>query len=75
MLERRLRQQCRRIVGSGQRSAGSKINALVERVRSGAVLVLVGSTSKMGAGINVQKRLAVSHHLDVPLKPADVKQR
>jgi hypothetical protein len=39
------------------------------------VRVLIGSTSKMGTGTNVQKRLVALHHLDAPWKPAEVEQR
>jgi hypothetical protein len=37
--------------------------------------VLLGSTQKMGTGVNVQKRLVALHHLDAPWKPAEVEQR
>lgn len=49
--------------------------ALFERVREGDVRVLIGSTSKMGVGTNVQKRLVALHHIDAPWRPADVEQR
>ena len=39
---------------------------LFSKVRSGKVRILMGSTSKMGAGTNVQDRLAALHHVDVP---------
>lgn len=39
------------------------------------VRVLIGSTSKLGTGVNVQERLVAVHHLDVPWKPADLSQR
>lgn len=48
---------------------------LFEKVRSGAVRVMVGSTSKMGTGTNVQNRLVALHHVDGPWRPADVEQR
>jgi N12 class adenine-specific DNA methylase len=48
---------------------------LFSKVRSGQVRVLIGSTAKMGAGMNVQDRLAALHHLDVPWKPSDIEQR
>jgi hypothetical protein len=48
---------------------------LFEKVRSGRVRVLIGSTSKMGAGMNVQDRLVALHHLDAPWRPADLEQR
>lgn len=43
--------------------------------RDGSIAVLVGSTSKMGVGTNVQKRAIALHHLDAPWRPADVQQR
>ena len=48
---------------------------LFGKVRSGAVRILMGSTAKMGAGTNVQKRLIALHHLDVPWRPSDIEQR
>jgi N12 class adenine-specific DNA methylase len=48
---------------------------LFANVRSGRVRVLIGTTAKMGAGVNVQERLAALHHLDVPWRPRDVEQR
>jgi N12 class adenine-specific DNA methylase/predicted RNA methylase len=49
--------------------------ALFKRVRRGDVRVLIGSTSKMGAGMNVQDRLVALHHLDAPWRPSDLEQR
>lgn len=48
---------------------------LFDRVRSGKVRVLIGSTAKMGAGMNVQDRLVALHHLDAPWRPRDLEQR
>ena len=53
----------------------AKKAALFSRVRSGDVRILLGSTAKMGAGTNVQKRLVAVHHLDVGWKPSDMTQR
>ena len=44
---------------------------LFAKVRSGQVRVLMGSTAKMGAGTNVQDRLAALHDLDCPWRPGD----
>ena len=49
--------------------------ALFTNVRSGSVRILLGSTAKMGAGTNVQKRLIAEHHLDIPWRPSDIEQR
>jgi hypothetical protein len=48
---------------------------LFTAVRAGQVRVLIGSTAKMGTGMNVQERLLAMHHLDAPWRPADVEQR
>ncbi len=48
---------------------------LFAKVRSGEVRVIIGSTSKMGAGTNVQDRLIALHNLDCPWRPADLEQR
>ena len=45
---------------------------LFEKVRSGDVRILLGSTSKMGTGTNVQKKLIAVHDLDIPWRPADL---
>ncbi len=48
---------------------------LFANVRAGKVRILLGSTAKMGAGTNVQKRLIALHHLDIPWRPSDIEQR
>lgn len=48
---------------------------LFARVRKGQVRVLLGSTAKMGAGTNIQDRLAALHHADCPWRPRDLEQR
>jgi N12 class adenine-specific DNA methylase len=52
-----------------------KKKELFAKVRNGDVRVLIGSTSKMGAGTNVQDKLVALHHLDCPWRPADLTQR
>lgn len=42
---------------------------------TGQLRVLIGSTMKMGVGLNVQKRLYAVHHLDCPWKPGELEQR
>lgn len=53
----------------------NKKSNLFKNVRNGNVRVLLGSTSKMGAGTNVQDRLIALHHVDTPWRPSDVEQR
>ncbi|WP_019584484.1 DEAD/DEAH box helicase family protein [Thioalkalivibrio sp. ALE16] len=52
-----------------------KKKELFRKVRSGEVRVLIGSTFKMGEGMNVQERLVAKHDLDAPFRPSDVEQR
>ena len=59
----------------GDADSDAKKRALFDRVRSGQVRVVIGSTTKMGTGTNVQKRLKRKHDLDAPWKPAEVEQR
>src|SRR5207302_6767611 len=63
------------IAAIGDADSDAKKQALFDKVRSGQVRVLIGSTQKMGTGTNVQKRLVALHHLDAPWKPAEVEQR
>jgi N12 class adenine-specific DNA methylase len=55
-------------------SDGAKMKLFTD-VNAGRVRILIGSTEKMGAGTNVQKRLAALHHLDAPWRPRDIEQR
>lgn len=48
---------------------------LFAKVRVGAIRVLIGSTFKLGLGVNVQNKLIALHHLDIPWRPADMTQR
>ena len=52
-----------------------KRSELFGNVQDGEVRVLLGSTFKLGLGVNVQDRLIAVHHLDVPWRPADMIQR
>ena len=53
----------------------AKKKELFGKVREGQVRILMGSTFKMGAGTNVQKKLIALHDLDVPWRPSDLEQR
>ncbi|MBQ7352575.1 MAG: DEAD/DEAH box helicase family protein [Clostridia bacterium] len=52
-----------------------KRDQLFKDVRNGKIRVLIGSTFKLGMGVNVQERLIAIHHIDVPWRPADMIQR
>ena len=49
--------------------------SLFDSVNAGRIRILLGSTEKMGAGTNVQKRLKALHDLDAPWRPRDIEQR
>lgn len=49
--------------------------ALFASVRSGDIRVILGSTFKMGTGVNIQDRVVALHHLDIPWRPSDMTQR
>lgn len=53
----------------------SKREKLFSKLRSGNVRILIGSTFKLGLGVNIQNKLIALHHLDVPWRPADMTQR
>ena len=48
---------------------------LFAAARAGHIAVLIGSTSKMGVGTNVQNRAIALHDVDCPWRPADLEQR
>lgn len=54
---------------------GKAKEAAAESLRKGEMLVGLGSTEKMGTGVNVQNRGCALHHLDVPWVPAHIEQR
>ena len=49
--------------------------ALSEKMNNGTIRVLLGSTGKMGVGLNAQKKAIAIHHLDAPWRPGDIEQR
>jgi hypothetical protein len=54
---------------------GVKRDWLFEQVNKGAIRVVLGSTERMGVGVNLQERLAALHHMDAPPRPMDFEQR
>ncbi len=56
-------------------STERKRERLFNAVREGHIRILIGSTFKLGLGVNVQNRLVAIHHLDIPWRPADMVQR
>ena len=54
-----------------------QLSAIFDRVNSGEIRIIIGSTAKLGVGVNIQERLAAAHHLMPPrdFKPAMMEQR
>ena len=50
-------------------------SAMFAKVRNGDIRILLGSTFKLGLGVNIQDKLIALHHIDVPWRPADMTQR
>lgn len=48
---------------------------LFDKVNQAQVRVIIGSTGKLGTGVNIQKHLVAMHHLDAPYRPSDIEQR
>jgi N12 class adenine-specific DNA methylase/predicted kinase/GGDEF domain-containing protein len=48
---------------------------LYDAVNSGTIRIVVGSTKKLGAGTNIQRKLKWEIHLDAPWRPRDIEQR
>ncbi len=44
-------------------------------INKGKIRIVIGSTAKLGVGVNVQEKLIALHHLSVPWRPADMVQR
>jgi N12 class adenine-specific DNA methylase len=63
-----------RIANFGRMSDGARQKA-AEKLNKGEYLIAIGSSGKMGTGINAQERLAAMHHVDFPWLPALLEQR
>ena len=48
---------------------------MFERTCEGKVRILLGSTNKLGTGVNVQDKVIAINHLDCPWRPSDITQR
>lgn len=48
---------------------------LKSKVNAGKIRILIGSTTKLGVGNNVQEKIVAMHHLDICWKPSEFEQR
>ena len=49
--------------------------AMFEKVNNAEIKIIIGSTGKLGTGVNIQRKLSALHHLDAPYRPSDIEQR
>lgn len=56
-------------------NTNNKKEALFKKVNKGNIRIVLGSTQKLGTGVNVQKKVVAVHHVDVPWTPASMEQR
>jgi hypothetical protein len=73
LVKRRIPEQEIAFIHDADTDAAKK--CLFDAVNAGRIRVLIGSTEKMGAGTNVQRKLIALHHLDAPWRPRDIEQR
>ena len=54
-----------------------KLKESFDKVNSGEIRIIIGSTARLGTGVNIQERLAAAHNLSPPrdFKPAMMEQR
>lgn len=52
-----------------------KKQQIFDKVNAGEIRVILGSTQKLGVGVNIQTRLFAEIHLDAPNRPMDYQQR
>lgn len=48
---------------------------LFDNVNQGKIRVVIGSTGKMGTGVNMQRKIGHMYNLDIPYRPSDFEQR
>ena len=46
-----------------------------DKVNRGEVRFIIGSTPRLGTGVNIQQRLIAMHNMDIPARPCDNTQR
>ena len=59
---------------SGSMSQAKKLQ-IFDKINSGEIRVVLGSTATLGTGVNIQERLHTLIHIDAPNRPMDYTQR
>lgn len=45
------------------------------KIRSGEIRVVIGTTQKLGIGVDIADKMVAAHHVSVPDRPMDIEQR
>ena len=53
----------------------AQLESVFTKVNNGSIRFLLGTTRKMGVGVNAQERMKALHHLDAPWMPMELEQR
>lgn len=56
-------------------NTAAKRKEITEKFNNGTIKILIGSSDKMGEGVNLQQRVKSCHEVDCPWKPSQVFQR
>ncbi|WP_316205726.1 PLxRFG domain-containing protein [Bradyrhizobium sp. SZCCHNS1012] len=52
-----------------------KRKEIADKMNTGELRIVFGSTDSLGVGVNMQRNLRAMHHLDAPWMPGDLEQR
>jgi len=52
-----------------------QVSDAIKGYNSGKFKVIIGTTSTLGEGVNLQTNSSALHHIDIPFKPSDIQQR
>ena len=53
----------------------AKRDSAFQKFNDGELRIAIGSTKRMGTGINAQEHIIALHHMDAPFRPMDIEQR
>lgn len=56
-------------------NSDDKKKNFMKMFNNGTIRIVIGSTTKLGTGTNIQEKLIKIHHLDLPHKSTDIDQR
>lgn len=63
------------VLDIGKAKDDTQRETMFQKIRSGRARVIIGSTSKLGVGVDMPHKMVAAHHVDVPMRPMDMEQR